>query len=142
MYFCRVHSLWKYQLKIYFPLEILFSRCSVCSWKETFEYSHCGMCCYIWVGFCLHICYWCFPKDFEIVPVFMIITSKKLSWFFIFKRNCVLNRWILTVRMSINYKDCSLVLSTAWKPSTNLLNIFGTTLRVRNHFIDDHNESI
>ena len=73
--------------------------------KKTFEYSHSNMwCCYILVWFYLYICYWCFPKDFEIL-------------------------WVIT--WVKNYDYCWLVLNLAWLSSTNLLSIFGAVLRIR-----------
>ena len=85
-----------------FTLEMLFSTYYVYLWKKSFEYSHCDMWCYVCVWIYLYICYWCFPKDFEIIRVITSVGDsyiKKIELLvFIFKFSRVLNWWILTVQ--------------------------------------------
>ena len=97
-----VFLLYSLSVKMYFILGTLSITCFVCSWKKTFEYSHSNMRCYVWIWFYLFICYWCFPKGFEIIKV---ITSFCDSYIkrtellvFIFEFNRVLYWWILFVQ--------------------------------------------
>ena len=85
-------SLWRY-----FSVHMVYAH-----EKKTFEYSHCDMRCYVWVWFYLFICYWCFPKDFEIMRVIINVSNGYIKetelLVFIFKFNRALYRWILTVQ--------------------------------------------
>ena len=87
--------------KVYFTPEVLFSIYFVCLWMKAFEYSHCDMRRYVWIWFYLHICYWCFPKDFEIIRV---ITS--VCDIYIINRDVIktvrlsnLSKWLIKYRL-------------------------------------------
>ena len=84
---------------------------------------------YISMYIYMYICYWCFPKDFEIIrslQVLETVTWRKLGCFFSFSNSivyCIDESSLL--RMSKNCNDCSLLLTLAWLSSTNLLKVFG-----------------
>ena len=121
------------KMSIYFTLEILFSTYFV--WKKTFEYSHCDMWCYVWIWLYLYICYWCFPKDFEIIRVITSVGDsyiKKIELLvLIFKFNRVLNSWILTVQNVLNRSIVNLYPSVPLDRSIQVIVEF---------LLDDHAE--
>ena len=76
-------------------------------------------------------------KLLELLQVFMVVISRKLSYLFSFSNSivyCIDGSWLF--RMSKNCNDCSLLLNLAWLSSTNLLKVFGAKIRLRAYVMD------
>ena len=128
MYFCYVHSLWKCQLKYLSHSGDIFRYIFCMLMKEnlwTLRYMVLCLSLVSSVHFLLMFSgrFWNHKK---LLQVFVIVTSRKLSYLFSFSNSivyCIDGSWLF--RMSKNCNDCSLVLSLAWLSSTNLLKVFG-----------------
>ena len=140
VYSCYVHSPWKCQLKNLFHSGDAFQYIFCMLVKENLwilPLRYVVLCLSLVLSVHLLLIFSERFWNHKLLPVLVIVISRKLSCLFSFSNSIVYwidGSWLF--RMSKNCNDCSLLLNLAWLSSTNLLKDFGAKLRVRACVID------